>query len=113
VTQWLDRYEGEGIEALLQDRERSGRPREITPDHEAEIVCKTLEDEPPNATHWPLLPLGLGYVEGVTHDYIRHGTTTLFAALDVASGQVMSHCSPRHRQQEFLQDCIAIPGDAG
>jgi len=37
----------------------------------------------------PLLPLGLGYVEGVTHDYIRHGTTTLFAALDVASGQVL------------------------
>ena len=51
----------------------------------------------------PLLPLGLGYVEGVTHDYIRHGTTTLFAALDVASGQVMSRCSPRHRHQEFLQ----------
>ena len=35
----------------------------------------------------PLLPLGLGYVEGVTHGYIRHGTTTLFAALDVATGQ--------------------------
>ena len=34
----------------------------------------------------PLLPMGLGYVEGVTHDYIRHGTTTLFAALDVATG---------------------------
>lgn len=51
----------------------------------------------------PLLPLGLGYVEGVTHDYIRHGTTTLFAALDVASGQVMTQCKPRHRHQEFLQ----------
>jgi hypothetical protein len=33
----------------------------------------------------PLLPMGLGYVEGVTHDYIRHGTTTLFAALDVGT----------------------------
>ncbi len=51
----------------------------------------------------PLLPLGLGYVEGVTHGYIRHGTTTLFAALDVASGQVLARCSPRHRHQEFLQ----------
>lgn len=50
----------------------------------------------------PLLPLGLGYVEGVTHDYIRHGTTTLFAALDVASGQVIAQCKPRHRHQEFL-----------
>lgn len=50
----------------------------------------------------PLLPLGLGYVEGVTHDYIRHGTTTLFAALDVATGKVLTQCKPRHRHQEFL-----------
>lgn len=50
----------------------------------------------------PLLPMGLGYVEGVTHDYIRHGTTTLFAALDVANGEVITQCKPRHRHQEFL-----------
>jgi putative transposase len=50
----------------------------------------------------PLLPLGLGYVEGVTHNYVRHGTTTLFAALDIASGQVLSQCQRRHRHQEFL-----------
>ena len=37
----------------------------------------------------PVLPMGLGYVEGVTHDYKRHGTTTLFAALDVATGRVI------------------------
>jgi putative transposase len=51
----------------------------------------------------PLLPMGLGYVEGVTHDYIRHGTTTLFAALEAATGQVITQCKPRHRHQEFLQ----------
>ncbi len=51
----------------------------------------------------PILPLGLGYVEGVTHDYVRHGTTTLFAALDIASGQVLTQCKRRHRHQEFLQ----------
>jgi putative transposase len=51
----------------------------------------------------PLLPMGLGYAEGVTHDYIRHGTTTLFAALDVASGQVLTACKNRHRHQEYLQ----------
>lgn len=51
----------------------------------------------------PLLPLGLGYVEGVTHDYKRHGTITLFAALDIASGQVLTQCKRRHRHQEFLQ----------
>ncbi len=50
----------------------------------------------------PVLPLGLGYLEGVTHDYYRHGTTTLFAALDVASGTVLTQCKPRHRHQEFL-----------
>ena len=50
-----------------------------------------------------LLPLGLGYLEGVTHDYARHGTTTLYAALDIASGQVLTRCTPRHRHQEFLQ----------
>ncbi len=51
----------------------------------------------------PLLPLGLGYVEGVTHGYLRHGTTTLFAALDIASGRVLTECRHRHRHQEFLQ----------
>jgi len=50
----------------------------------------------------PILPLGLGYVEGVTHEYFRHGTTTLFAALDVANGSVIAQCKPRHRHQEFL-----------
>jgi len=51
----------------------------------------------------PLLPLGLGYAEGVTHDYVRHGTTTLFAALDIATGTVLGQCKRRHRHQEFLQ----------
>jgi putative transposase len=51
----------------------------------------------------PMLPLGLGYVEGVTHDYERHGTTTLFAALNIADGAVLTQCKPRHRHQEYLQ----------
>jgi len=50
----------------------------------------------------PVLPMGLGYVEGVTHDDYRHGTTTLFAALDVLDGKVITQCQPRHRHQEFL-----------
>ena len=50
----------------------------------------------------PMLPMGLGYVEGVTHDYVRHGTATLFAALDVATGEVLTQCKRRHRHQEFL-----------
>lgn len=51
----------------------------------------------------PLLPVGLGYVEGVTHNYVRHGTSTLFAALDVATGSVLTQNQSRHRHQEFLQ----------
>jgi len=50
----------------------------------------------------PMLPMGLGYVEGVTHDYERHGTTTLFAALNVANGRVLAKCAHRHRHQEYL-----------
>jgi putative transposase len=50
----------------------------------------------------PMLPMGLGYVEGITHDYERHGTTTLFAALDIATGEVLTSCKPRHRHQEYL-----------
>jgi putative transposase len=51
----------------------------------------------------PLLPMGLGYVEGVTHNYLRHGTTTLFAALDTAQGKVITQCRTRHRHQEYLE----------
>ena len=50
----------------------------------------------------PMLPLGMGYLEGVTHHYVRNGTTTLFAALDIATGEVIHKCKPRHRHQEFM-----------
>jgi putative transposase len=51
----------------------------------------------------PALPLGFGYAEGYTHDYLRHGTLTLFAALDVATGGVLAQSKKRHRHQELLQ----------
>src|SRR5690348_981403 len=47
----------------------------------------------------PVLPMGLGHADGLTHDYKRHGTTTLFAALDIANGQVITQCKARHRHQ--------------
>jgi len=82
------------------------------PDH-ALVLCvdEKSQIQALNRTQ-PVLPMGLGYVEGVTHDYVRHGTTTLFAALDVATGAVFTECKPRHRHQEFLaflrrlDDCI-------
>ncbi|WP_420634345.1 IS630 family transposase [Candidatus Palauibacter sp.] len=180
VKRWLDRYEAEGL-AGLEDRPRSGRPRtSATPEVEAEVVRRTLEEKPPSGTHWSTrlmaeaaglhhsqvgriwkahglkphltrtfklstdpefvaklrdvvglyvdpperavvfafdeksriqaldrtqseLPLKKGRRGTMTHDYKRHGTTTLFAALDVATGDVIHECMPRHRHQEFLR----------
>jgi DDE superfamily endonuclease len=49
------------------------------------------------------LPMKKGRAATMTHDYKRHGTTTLFAALDVKSGLVIGECQPRHRAKEFLR----------
>jgi transposase len=179
VQRWLDRYEELGIHGL-DDHPRSGRPREITSAIEEEIIRKTIEEMPPQGTHWstrmmarevglhhgqiaeiwkahglkphlvrtfklskdprfveklrdvvglyvspperaivfsfdeksqiqaldrtqPGLPLKKGRAGTMTHDYKRHGTTTLFAALDVATGELFHECLPRHRHQEFLR----------
>jgi len=50
----------------------------------------------------PILPIRPGLPEKATHDYVRHGTTTLFAALEVATGKVTDACYERHRHEEFL-----------
>ncbi|TAL48561.1 IS630 family transposase [archaeon] len=51
----------------------------------------------------PLLPLRPGIPARQTHDYTRHGTTTLFAALNMLDGTVIGDCMPRHRHQEFIR----------
>ena len=51
----------------------------------------------------PILPIMPGVPEKQTHDYVRNGTTTLFAALEVATGRIEQTCLPRHRHQEFLR----------
>jgi transposase len=177
VIQWRARYDERGV-AGLDDRERSGRPREL--DHR-KIVAETLRPPPKSlgVTHWssrlladrlkvsatsikrawraygvkpwkaesfrfstdpelvgkvtdicglylappenaivlcvdeksqiqaldrtvPILPMQEGRIERRSHDYYRHGTTTLFAALDIATGQVTAALKPKHRHQEFL-----------
>jgi hypothetical protein len=64
-----------------------------------------------------ILPLRPGLPEQRTHDYERHGKTSLFAALDIATGKVIGKCRRRHRQQEFLQFMeyvdSGLPPDAG
>lgn len=51
----------------------------------------------------PLLPLRPGIPARQTHDYLRHGTTTLFAALNILDGSIIGDCMPRHRHQEFIR----------
>jgi hypothetical protein len=50
----------------------------------------------------PGLPLGIGHIRTKTHDYVRHGTLTLFAALNYLEGQLITQLATRHRHQEWL-----------
>jgi transposase len=59
----------------------------------------------------PGLPLKKGRAGTMTHDYIRNGTTTLFAALDVLEGKVIGRCMQRHRHQEFIRFLNAIEAE--
>jgi transposase len=180
VLLWRKRWEAEGLEGILQDHPRSGRPKRIAEDKETAIVEATRQTVPKDATHWstrtmaaaqgvspatvqriwrkhklqphrvesfkfsndpdfagkvrdivglyvnppdkaivlsvdeksqiqaldrtqPVLPLREGLPERQTHDYRRHGTTTLFAALNVLEGTIIGQCQARHRHQEFLR----------
>ena len=60
----------------------------------------------------PLLPMRPGQAERRTHDYVRHGTTSLFAALDVKSGKVIGECHRRHRAREFRKFLGTIDASA-
>ena len=177
VGTWRRRFAERGL-AGLDDEPRPGAPRQIGDEKIAEVVTRTLETVPEDATHWsrrsmarasgisattvhriwgafglqphrvetfklssdplfidkvrdivglylapperalvlcideksqiqaldrtqPMLPMRPGQAERRTHDYKRHGTTTLFAALDVATGAVIAQCKKRHRAREF------------
>jgi transposase len=179
VLKWRARFLKQRL-AGLRDKPRPGAKRTITEAQVAEVVRKTLEEKPPDATHWstrsmaaasgisrssvntiwrafklqphrtetfklskdpnfvekvrdivglymsppenavvvcvdeksqmqalertqPLLPLRPGSPERRTHDYQRHGTSSLFAALLVKSGVVLGECHRRHRTREFVK----------
>jgi transposase len=71
--------------------------------------CQALERTQPG------LPLGIGHIRTKTHDYVRHGTLTLFAALNYLEGKLITRLAPRHRHQEWLAFLKTIdeetPGD--
>jgi transposase len=193
VGKWRQRFVDLRLDGLA-DEPRPGAPRTITDAQVEDIVTRTLESKPKNATHWstrgmakavglsqtavsrvwrafglkphltesfklstdpffvekvrdvvglylnpperaivlsvdeksqvqaldrtqPLLPMTPGQAQRGTHDYARHGTTSLFAALNVATGQVIGRCYKRHRQREFVKflDVIdaAVPAEPG
>ena len=76
----------------------------LTPPQNAIVLCvdEKSQIQALDRTQ-PGLPLKPGRCGTYTHDYVRHGTTTLFAALHVVEGQVIGECYPRHRHQEFLK----------
>lgn len=184
VGTWRTRFAEKRLEGL-DDEPRPGAPRQIGDDKIAEVVTRTLETLPEDATHWsrrsmakavgisttsvhriwqafslqphrvesfklssdplfvekvrdivglyldpparalvlcvdeksqiqaldrtqPMLPMRPGQVERRSHDYKRHGTTTLFAALDVKAGTVIGKCMPRQRTAEFRKFLDAV-----
>lgn len=179
VGRWRIRFTDQGLEGIGKDLPRGGRPRERE-SIETEIIRKTTQETPSNATHWSTrtlakqlgttqsmvqrvwkanglrphlvrtfkvsndphfeeklidvvglylnppekalvlsvdeksqvqaldrtqrsLPLTPGRCGTMTHDYKRNGTTTLFAAIDMLKGIVISQCMPRHRHQEWIK----------
>jgi transposase len=90
----------------------------LAPPDRAVVLCvdEKSQVQAPDRTQ-PPLPMTPGQAERGTHDYVRHGTTALFAALNVATGAVTGQCHRRRRQQEFVKflDRIeaAVPHEAG
>ena len=187
VRKWRRRFVEAGLDGL-HDEPRPGAPRSIADEDVERVIVTTLEQSPPDATHWstrsmaaatgmsqsaisriwrafglkphlvesfklspdplfvekvrdivglylnppdaaavlcvdeksqiqaldrtaPVLPLMPGTPERRTHDYVRHGTTNLYAALDVASGNVIAELTPRHRAEEFRRFLNLIDAD--
>jgi transposase len=74
-----------------------------TPEHALVLCCDEKSQVQALDRTQPGLPLKKGRAGTMTHDYVRHGTTTLFAALNVADGTVIGQCQDRHRHQEWLK----------
>jgi transposase len=87
----------------MMNRDRAGRALVPCVDEKSQIQALDREQ--------PVLPMMPGVPERQTHNYVRHGTTSLFAALDVASGFVIGKCYKRHRAAEFLDFLKEIDGN--
>src|SRR5437868_9105785 len=107
VNRWVGRFALHRLDGLS---DRAGRGRKPwLPQTAVQQVCQALERTQPG------LPLGIGHIRTKTHDYVRHGTLTLFAALNYLEGKLITRLAPRHRHQEWLAFLKTIdehtPGD--
>ena len=101
---------------LLVDKVRDIVGLYLNPPHHALVLCVDEKSQIQALSRsQPILPMQPGQAERRTHDYKRHGTTSLFAALDIATGSVIGKCWPRHRAIEFRkflkQIDRAVPAD--
>ena len=88
---------------LLIDKVRDIVGLYLDPPHHALILCVDEKSQIQALSRTqPVLPMRIGQLERRTHDYTRHGVTSLFAALDIATGNVLGKCYRRHRSVEFL-----------
>jgi transposase len=89
---------------LLEAKVRDVVGLYLEPPENAVVVCVDEKSQIQELDRTrPVLPMRPGIPERQTHDYVRHGTTTLFAALEIATGTVTDACYPRHRHGEFLK----------
>src|ERR1700677_3166232 len=124
VWRWQARFMTEGVSGLLRDKSRPSRIPPLTAEVEDKVVRRTLGAPDGEATHWtgPAMAKAIrssvssvqriwrkkGRCGPITHDYQRHGTTTLFAALNILDGTVFGRCMQKHRHQEFIRFLNAV-----
>jgi transposase len=101
---------------LLIDKVRDIVGLYVDPPHHALVLCVDEKSQIQALSRTqPVLPMRAGQLEGRTHDYKRHGVTSLFAALDIATGNVLGKCYRRPRSVEFLHFLkridAAVPSD--
>jgi len=102
LADWLRRVKG--LDVSHDSIARLWRRFCLQPPDNAVVICVDEKSQCQALERTqPILPMRSGIPERQTHDYARHGVTTLFAALEVATGTVTDACYPRHRHQEFLR----------